>query len=149
MDWIHLGILAGGATVTCATLVPGARRLARRVGAVDHPDARRVHRDPTPRLGGLAVFLAFAIVLTIGAAAGWIDLGAQSPHLPAFLAGALLVVAVGAIDDVKRLGPWHKLGVEIIAALVVVYGGGCRITGLSAPGGGLLDLGQFAAPFTV
>jgi UDP-GlcNAc:undecaprenyl-phosphate GlcNAc-1-phosphate transferase len=149
MDWIHLGILAGGATAACATLVPGARRLARWLGAVDHPDERRVHRAPTPRLGGLAVFLAFAIVLGIGGAAGWVDLGAQSPSVPELLIAALLVVTVGAIDDVKRLGPWVKLGVEVIAALIVVYRGGCRITGLSAPGGGLLDLGAFAAPFTV
>jgi UDP-GlcNAc:undecaprenyl-phosphate GlcNAc-1-phosphate transferase len=63
--------------------------------------------------------------------------------------GALLVVTVGAVDDVRHLGPLVKLGVEIGAACIVVYGGGCRITGLSSPAGGLLDLGVLAAPFTV
>jgi UDP-GlcNAc:undecaprenyl-phosphate/decaprenyl-phosphate GlcNAc-1-phosphate transferase len=57
-------------------------------------------------------------------------------------------MAVGAIDDVRRLGPYIKLAVEIAAAVLVVYLGDCRITGISGLSG-VLELGDLAAPFTV
>jgi UDP-GlcNAc:undecaprenyl-phosphate GlcNAc-1-phosphate transferase len=148
-DWTHLGILAAAAIATSAALVPGVRRLARRVGAVDVPDERRVHAEPTARLGGVAVFLAFTIVLCIGRAVGWVNLSTPAPNILAFMIGATLVVTVGAVDDARRLGPLVKLAVEIVAAAIVVYGGGCQITGLSSPGGGFLDLGTLSAPFSI
>jgi UDP-GlcNAc:undecaprenyl-phosphate GlcNAc-1-phosphate transferase len=46
-------------------LVPLAERIARRVGAVDYPNERSLHRDPTPRLGGLAIFAGIAVSIVL------------------------------------------------------------------------------------
>jgi UDP-GlcNAc:undecaprenyl-phosphate GlcNAc-1-phosphate transferase len=141
------GVLAACAALLCSLLVPLARRLAAVTGAVDHPDERRVHRHPTPRLGGVAVFLAVVVTLAGGVAAG--VLGTGRPDLLPFLAGALLVVAVGVVDDIHRLRPHTKLAGEIVAAAIVVYVGGLRIHGVSGPDGGVLFLGWLSAPLTV
>src|SRR5438552_10057558 len=149
MDLRTLAVLAAAAALVSALLVPLVRRAAVRWGAVDVPDERRVLTRPTPRLGGLAIFVGFLVVLAAGAAAGWISLGARPPVVPAFLGGALLVVMVGVADDLRRLPPHVKLAGEIVAALVVVYAGGCRVVGVSIPGGGALSLGVWGAPATV
>ena len=148
MTWLVLAAWAGASAVACAALVPLARRLAFGWGAVDVPDERHQHRRTTARLGGLAVFAAFAVVVALLGLSGRLAGGAGQPNLPLFLVAAALVVAVGAVDDVRRLRPQVKLAVEVVAALVVVYGGDCRITGISSPGG-LLDLGWLGGPFTV
>lgn len=51
------------AAVLSFALTPAARRLALRVGAIDEPGPRKVHQTPVPRLGGLAVLAAIALVL--------------------------------------------------------------------------------------
>jgi UDP-GlcNAc:undecaprenyl-phosphate GlcNAc-1-phosphate transferase len=123
------------------------RRLATSWGAVDIPDARRIHATATARMGGLAVFAAFVLMVVLARAFGWAALRGE-PNLVAFMAGALLVTGVGAVDDLRRLRPHVKLAVEIVAALLVVYFGDCRISGITSPGGSL-DLGAWSAPFTV
>lgn len=147
MTWLSLAAWAIGAALICASLVPFARRIAFALGALDVPDERHRHRRTTARLGGLAVFAAFGALVSVLAALGRLHGGAQ-PQILVFIVAAALVMAVGAIDDVRRLGPHVKLAVEIAAALLVVYVGDCRITGISSPGG-ILDLGGLAAPFTV
>src|SRR5262249_22126108 len=134
------------AAVASATLVPLARRAAFALGAVDVPDERHRHRRVTARLGGLAVFGAFTLVVFVLLAAGRLD--GTSFSLPIFFGSALLILGAGALDDVRRLRAHVKLAVEIGAALIVVYGGHIRITGISSPGG-VVDLGWLAGPFTV
>jgi UDP-GlcNAc:undecaprenyl-phosphate GlcNAc-1-phosphate transferase len=141
------GLLAASAALFCSLLVPLSRKLAVAMGAVDLPDERRVHRVPTPRLGGVAVFLAVMITLAGAVAVGAVSSSRAS--LVPFIAGALLVLAVGLADDVRRLRPHVKLAVELVAAAVVVYAGDVRIQGVSGPGGGVLFLGWLAGPLTV
>jgi UDP-GlcNAc:undecaprenyl-phosphate GlcNAc-1-phosphate transferase len=149
MDPGTLAVLAAAAALVSALLVPFVRHAAVRWGAVDVPDERRVLTKPTPRLGGVAIFLAFALVVAGGAAVGRIAPGVAPPDIAAFLLGALVVMLTGAVDDFRRLRPHVKLAAEIVAALVVVYGGGCRVAGISIPGGKELSLGIAAAPLTV
>ncbi len=134
------------AAVASATMVPLARRAAFALGAVDVPDERHQHGRATARLGGLAVFGAFTLVVIVLLATGRVDGNAFS--VPIFFGSALLVLGAGAVDDVRRLRAHVKLAVEVGAALVVVYGGHIRITGISSPGG-VVDLGWLAGPFTV
>jgi len=142
-----LAVLATAAALVSALLVPLVRRLAVRWGAVDVPDERRVLLRPTPRLGGVAIFVSSLLVAAAAAASGRVDLAAAPPRVPAFLVGALLVAGVGAVDDFRRLRPHVKLAVEIVAALVVVYAGGCRVATISVPGGEV-SLGALGAPAT-
>jgi UDP-GlcNAc:undecaprenyl-phosphate/decaprenyl-phosphate GlcNAc-1-phosphate transferase len=128
--------------VTCAA-VPPSMWLARRVGAVDRPDAeRRIHDEPTPRLGGIAMFAGFAIALAVfgsGVEERW-DVVAVT---------AAITVAM-AVDDVLRLPPWTKLVIETGAG-VMVAALGITISFFSfhSHPGSVFDLGLLAVPVTV
>ncbi|MBI5015000.1 MAG: undecaprenyl/decaprenyl-phosphate alpha-N-acetylglucosaminyl 1-phosphate transferase [Deltaproteobacteria bacterium] len=110
--WLHVALLA---TLLSSGLVPLAGWLARRVGAVDRPDARKIHDVPTPRLGGAAVFLSFAIAL-------WAN-GVFTPRLVTVVAASTLIFALGAADDMFSLGAGLRLIVQVAACGVLIAGG--------------------------
>lgn len=126
-------ILAGSAAFAIsALLVPWVRRLALSVGAVDHPgEARRIHTRSTPRLGGVAIYASFLIVVL--ALVPW------SRQLFGVLIGCTILVIVGALDDVRSLSPWTKLAWQIIAAGAALAGG-IGIAVLTNPFGGIVNL---------
>jgi len=142
-------LLSGAAALGSALLVPGVKRLAAKGGAVDVPDARRVSTKVTPRRGGLAIFIAFALVIGVFAGLGKLSLAVATPGVAAFFVASGLVVGVGALDDFRPLRPHAKLIVELAAALIVVYAGHCRIAGISVPGRQALMLGGGSVPITV
>jgi UDP-GlcNAc:undecaprenyl-phosphate GlcNAc-1-phosphate transferase len=129
----------------CAALTPVVIRIARAYGLLDIPtDDRRVHRDPVPRLGGVAIFIATSIslaaVMAFDAATG----NSHSPLgrlLPGVLFGCTIVFLTGLIDDIHGVPPRFKLLAQTAAALcVVAYGFTPQVIGLT-PGGLTLDLG--------
>ncbi len=142
-------LLVGMVVAFVAT--PLASRIAFWVGAVDRPDPRKIHREPTARLGGLAVLAGFC--------APWLALyfldnrvteifqQNQGLIFVLILCGALMFV-VGAIDDVVGLSPGRKLVLQILIA-AGMYAGGFRISELSNPFGGTWLLGWLAAPVTI
>lgn len=96
---------------------PMARKLAYRIGAVDVPkDNRRVHKEPIPRMGGLAIYVA-----TISTFLFFCDFSFQKTA--GILIGSALIVVMGVYDDVKALPAKLKLLVQIAAALVLVLSG--------------------------
>jgi UDP-GlcNAc:undecaprenyl-phosphate GlcNAc-1-phosphate transferase len=106
-------------------LAPFVRRLGLRLRAVDRPSERKVHQGSVPRNGGLAIFLAFFLVL--GIAAPWDNPVVRKAvfemeNLP-FLAGAALCFATGLWDDMRRLGPWQKFALQIFAASIAFWSG--------------------------
>ncbi len=106
---------------------PVVRRLAYRIGAVDVPkDKRRVHKRPTPRIGGLAIIFGF-MVAVLCFNDDW------SKGTISILIGALILAVLGIVDDCRELGPKLKLVVQIVAALVVVFYGDIRISVFSNP----------------
>lgn len=121
---VHLVVALTAAVVTAGS-VPLVARLARRLGAIDVPaDPRKVHRDPVPTLGGLAMLLG---VLAGFGVAWWLG-GATSAFVTtsepmALLAGVVVIVLVGVADDVVGLPPTVKLAGQIVASLgVAVFG---------------------------
>lgn len=117
--------LLGIAGVLSLLLTPLARALMTRLGAVDQPDARRVNQVPIARGGGLAVIISFFLTFAV-AWCVWPQSLIASPFLPYFpwfsaAAGVLLIV--GFLDDVRGLRPLVKLGAQILAALLLCYGG--------------------------
>jgi len=117
------------AMVFCASLLfallgtPLIRAAAFRLGAIDHPDQRRVHLRPTPLLGGLAIFGAAiaAIALTHSF---------QGPALGGLI-GAAIILLVGFLDDLYHLSPKVKLSGQIAAALVLLpFGISVETTGV-------------------
>jgi UDP-GlcNAc:undecaprenyl-phosphate GlcNAc-1-phosphate transferase len=111
---------------------PVAARFALLVGAVDRPDERRVNRRPDiPLLGGLAV----ALGLFVGLAAGLLVTGdplTYRGHLEGLFVGGALLISLGALDDRFALGPWPKLGMQVVAAAVAIYYG-FRVDHLTDP----------------
>jgi UDP-GlcNAc:undecaprenyl-phosphate/decaprenyl-phosphate GlcNAc-1-phosphate transferase len=122
-------------------LTPPVARLAVRVGAVDRRPERGLARTATPLLGGLAIL---AGVL----AAGALFLPLDSGPWPAVLAAALLIAAVGAIDDLRDLRPAPKLAGQVVAAVVLVEAG-VVVQDFTLPLIGRAELGDLGGPLTV
>lgn len=117
----------------------GMRRFALRLGITDKPGERKVHQNPVPLLGGVAIYLSFNIVL-IGNLAmvmqaeqfgfSWIE-----EHVLAFFGennvlpligifvGGFLIFLLGVVDDVKALSPEMKLLGQLAASIFLVLSG--------------------------
>ena len=116
-----------------------------KVGAIDVPkDNRRMHKVPIPRMGGLAIFLAFLLSVLVFAE---IDRQMQG-----ILLGAIMIVILGVLDDIMALKALPKLFVQIAAAGVAVWHG-CRIQFISNPNvfseATYLNLGWLSIPVTI
>jgi len=142
---LPIGVLLAAFALSAA-LVPAAGWLARRYGVMDDPGPRKVHQEPTPRIGGIAVWAAFTIVVLAGyfgapalSRLPWVEIhlaGAVAMlqeayrvegRLMALLLGAAIAFVVGLLDDV--LGNRFKVGLKLagqVAAAVVLVAGGIR-----------------------
>jgi UDP-GlcNAc:undecaprenyl-phosphate GlcNAc-1-phosphate transferase len=100
--------------------VPAVRWMSFRLGKISPPRNDRWHTHATPTLGGVGMFLAFAL------ATGAITLlGQEWNHLQlSLLAGSMLMFGLGLVDDLRPLTPPAKLMVQILAASAVVFFGG-------------------------
>lgn len=105
---------------------PIAYRLAFKIGAVDVPkDSRRMHKKPTPRIGGVAIVFGFLVAICC--------FGRMTRELTAILVGAAIIFVMGIVDDCKNLDAKLKFLIQIVAALVVMIGGNIRITVFTNP----------------
>ncbi len=96
-------------------LVKPARAVAKRQGIVDVPDARKLHGEPTPLLGGVAVYVAFVVSLLANSI--------LTPAVWGLLIAGTAVIVVSVIDDVRPRSASLKLGVLTGAALIVIASG--------------------------
>ncbi len=133
-------------------LTRGVRDLARRRGLVDAGGGRRIHTRPVPRVGGLALVLAFALPLVLLLTVYENDLTravrAQRALVAALVGGGAIIVAVGLWDDLKGAPAWLKLLGQVTAALVV-WAVGVRIEFISIPFLGPVHFGWFSIVVTV
>ena len=145
--------------LTTYLLTPWVRRLAMRVGVMDMPDARRVHTEPIPRWGGLAIYIG----VLVGMFAGLLRLYLLAPSDEVFLGrafqflGLLLVgtgvLIVGMLDDKYQFSALVQMGALLLAGLVVQLFG-VQIEGFAAPLGGKFSearwvpLGMWTIPLT-
>jgi UDP-GlcNAc:undecaprenyl-phosphate GlcNAc-1-phosphate transferase len=65
MNWLWYLLIFTIAVVITAIIVPLAIKLAWRYNAIDYPDGRRINTEPTPRLGGIALFAGITVSLAI------------------------------------------------------------------------------------
>ena len=101
--------------LTSLILVPIVKKVAIHVNAMDEPNARKIHKVPMPRLGGLAIYLSFLL--------GYMLYGEVSTQMLSILIGGFLLILIGFIDDINSVPARYKLIVQIIAAtIVVLYG---------------------------
>jgi UDP-GlcNAc:undecaprenyl-phosphate GlcNAc-1-phosphate transferase len=128
------------AALVAGLSVPACEAFARRIGAIDLPGPRSLHTQPTPHISGLAI-LAGVLV------AGLIFLPGDT-ETRTILAGAVVIAAVGFIDDLRDLPPGVKLVGQVIAALIPVLGG-VRIDVVTLPFLGGFEFGWLGYPLTV
>ena len=107
-------------------IMPFIKNMAVRINAIDIPRTRHIHTEPTPKLGGLAMFFAFLL--------GYMVFGTPSSIMNAVLIGSFIVIIVGVIDDITELGPFTKLVGQLAAAFVIVFYGKLLITDITAFG---------------
>lgn len=120
---VYLILMAIAALLTYIA-TPAMRHLAFRTGAVTAVRARDVHKTPTPRLGGVAIFLGIASGIVFSSAIPFLDpVFNVSRSAWAVLAGAALVCALGVADDIWDLDWMAKLAGQVLAALVMAWGG--------------------------
>ncbi len=125
------------AMVASLALVVPVRELALRVGMVDRPGERKIHLQPIPLLGGLAIYsgVLLGMVVSFG--------GQAITQILGILAGATLVILVGTLDDRGLLHHQIKLfvGMPIAALILLASGIHAQVFSVFLPGrvGTLLD----------
>ena len=107
-------------------IIPYIKKIAKAINAIDMPRTRHIHKVPTPKLGGLAIFLGFLL--------GYMIFGTHSVTMNAILIGSFIIIITGVIDDVSELSPVHKLIGQLAAALVITVYGKLLIIDVSAFG---------------
>lgn len=123
--WGDIAIAFLLAFITAFVITPYTIRLARKVGAVDIPNDRRVNKTAMPRLGGLAVIAGFVmsaiylvITMKVENKIDFITEGLDKKILGVFLGGTILTI-ICFIDDVKGIKPLVKLAGQLLAAIIV------------------------------
>jgi UDP-GlcNAc:undecaprenyl-phosphate/decaprenyl-phosphate GlcNAc-1-phosphate transferase len=122
---------------TSFSITPQVRKLALHVGVLDTVDERRMHDEPKPRIGGIAVYLGFAFALFV--AVGFAQQTRSLFHSPrdihnflGLLFGGTLIMLVGVWDDVMGMKPSNKFFSQIVVALISM-GYGFRVEGFDLP----------------
>jgi UDP-GlcNAc:undecaprenyl-phosphate GlcNAc-1-phosphate transferase len=126
--------LAAGSFVIAWVVTFAMIRVAPRIGFVDRPGHRKIHSNPKPLGGGVAIFLGVVLPLLAVVVGAWVirDLGQFTPYLggvrkqTGLAVGVILAMTamhvMGLWDDRKALGPYVKLFVQLsIVALLVVF----------------------------
>ena len=146
------------AAATCALVTPLVRRMAFAVGVFDEPDAeRRVHAQPTPRLGGIAIYLGFMLslftvlnlALTHTAEVRKFLSYSDLAHIIGLLFGGTLMMGVGLWDDIMGMSPRRKFVAQLAVSAIAVVLYGFTIIDVQLPKFGYLDLAWFAIPFSL
>ena len=112
LRWFYLFLIAMSAVFL---LAPASAWLALRIGAMDQPSERKVHTLPVPRIGGLAVYLAFMAAVLRNQQ--------FSREVWGILLGGTIIFVLGFFDDWKGLSARTRLFWQCVAALAVTFFG--------------------------
>lgn len=118
------------------------RPVAIRINLVDSPDERKKHEGNIPLIGGVSVYIGLMIAM--------FSSYPFNENLSYLLTAASLILVVGIIDDLRNLGAWLRICVQVIACLIMIKGGGVYVSSLGSPfGSNEIALGIFSIPFTI
>lgn len=137
--WGDIAIAFLLAFITAFVLTPFTMRLAKKTGAIDIPNDRRVNKKPMPRLGGIAVICGFLVstiyLLIVMSVENSINLFGEEQYwlkIIGFIIGIIVLGITCFIDDSKGIPSWVKLIMQIVAACIVVASG-IRIENVNLP----------------
>ncbi|MCD7861055.1 MAG: undecaprenyl/decaprenyl-phosphate alpha-N-acetylglucosaminyl 1-phosphate transferase [Oscillospiraceae bacterium] len=109
--WLKVLLAIAVAVIISFGTTPIVKTFAQKVGAMDVPDqVRHIHKQPTPRMGGLAIFFGFLVSTLL-----FVDI---SREVQGILIGAVIIVATGVVDDIVCLKYYVKLIAQVLAAVV-------------------------------
>ena len=134
------------ALVMSFAATPVVKAFAEKIGAIDDPnrDDRRVHKQPIPRMGGLAIFLGFILSVVL-----FVEITVQ---IQGILLGTVILVTIGAIDDIVDLKYWVKFLFQLLAAFIAVQHG-VVVEAIMNPNifsnASVVELGALSIPVTV
>ena len=131
-----LSFLPGFLSLIIAFLVtPLVIKFAYKIGIIDNPKKNKhpkvIHTYPTPRGGGLAIYIAVIALSLV-----FLPL---DKHLIGILIGATIIMVMGILDDKYNLNPYLRIGIGFIAAAAPIISG-IGISFISNPLGGIIDL---------
>jgi UDP-GlcNAc:undecaprenyl-phosphate/decaprenyl-phosphate GlcNAc-1-phosphate transferase len=109
-----------GAGVSFASMRP-VLRLSERFSLYDMPEARRVHTQPVPRIGGLGIYFGFIVAITVSFALPVLRFAEEIERILLMTIAATIVVVVMLFDDLFGIPPVPKLLFQVGAAGVVVF----------------------------
>src|SRR5450759_3292720 len=121
------------AFAVCALVVPVAIVLSRRTGLIAQPGGRHAHPNPTPVLGGLAMYVGFAVAVLIFLP--------NYQYMPGVLVVSGLAAGLLILDDRHSTRPWVKLADQLFLSLLAVAVYGSEIKAVSLPGHHIVALG--------
>ena len=104
------------AFVISLILTPAIKIFAIKVGAVDIPNHRKIHKGEVPRLGGLAIFIAFSITSLI-------TFNHVEKNIRGIILGSAVIILCGILDDIKTLNYKSKLLFQSIAVIFLILNG--------------------------
>lgn len=101
-------------------LTPWSKKVSVKLKAIDQPKARGMHKEPIPRLGGVAIVLGFMATMALVAI---FMQEIRTLEFLGFIGGAVIIVILGIFDDIHNLNARLKFAIQILAALVVISTG--------------------------
>jgi UDP-GlcNAc:undecaprenyl-phosphate GlcNAc-1-phosphate transferase len=117
MRWQYILLFS---CLAACLLTPLCRALALKLNVLDRPDWRKIHDQPTPLLGGIAVFVAFSSALFLN--------NVFLPGMKSLLLGASFIFVIGLIDDINPLPALLKFFLQVGISLVVIVAGDIQLT---------------------
>ncbi|TVR58085.1 MAG: undecaprenyl/decaprenyl-phosphate alpha-N-acetylglucosaminyl 1-phosphate transferase [Spirochaetaceae bacterium] len=142
-----------GAFVVNLALMPGIIAIARKKGWYDTRSKRKIHTTDIPRLGGVGLFVSFALTAAVGllgmsAIEGNSVFARFAEYLPVLI-GVSIMHVVGLVDDFKNLRAFRKLGIQLLAGAIVAISP-YRLTGITIPFTEIaVRFGLFSYPLTI
>lgn len=133
-------LIVGITFVFTVLFVPIVGKIANFLGAIDIPNARKVHKKPIPRLGGIGIYAGFLL--------GYMIFGEQSIQMNAVLIGSIIIIITGIFDDLKPIPARYKFLGQLAGAAVIPLYGGIVLKDISAFGFSI-EFGILAYPVTI
>lgn len=93
--------------------------IVRKMGILDYPDERKIHLKPTPRLGGVPIYIAYVVAITYACP--------HSPQERGIMLGGLLPLFIGMVDDIKRIPATVKL-LSLVLGTLILWHYGIRLS---------------------
>src|SRR5699024_3951634 len=140
INFVDLAIASFIALISTFFLTFAVKKLAFKFNIVDFPNRRKIHVHPTPRIGGLEIFLCASL--------GLLYLQPEHIHLQAIFMGAIVIVVTGIIDDKYSVRPIIKLTGQLTATTFLLSSG-LVIEKITLPFIGMIELGPFSVLITI